>query len=222
MHMNKNKIQACCLRSAAAIAVAIVITISAASAQDRQVIFTPETDIRLGYESWSIFLVCNQQWLVPDDYEQLENLYYQFETFGASIGPNHLAVWFWKQELPKWRSPELVKDVDVGRSAKYCRAFNLRQREGPHVLVTTAYPDLDNPPEPELVISLANSSSQEIAEFLNDLSDKLIFDGLETKSADYWAAWFDAARNSITRLGENVKVVMKTPWFDIEVKGSGS
>ena len=69
---------------------------------------------------------------------------------------------------------------------------------------------------------MTDKSAKEIAGFLSDLSDRLVIDGLEPDSDDFWAAWFDATRSSITRLGEKVKVVIKTPAFDIEIKGGES
>ena len=50
-----------------------------------------------GYRSWSLFLVCDAAWLAPEKAGDLDALYQAFLRFGANIGPENVAVWFWKQ-----------------------------------------------------------------------------------------------------------------------------
>src|SRR6266850_2591568 len=72
------------------------------------------TDIPRGnYKTWSLFLVCNPRWLASDKTHELYDLYSQFESFGDSIGPDNLAVWFWKRKVSV--KSDLAANVDVTR-----------------------------------------------------------------------------------------------------------
>jgi hypothetical protein len=102
---------------------------------------------RGSYRTWSLFLVCNSEWLLPASNQRLKDLYDQFQAFGTAIGPDHLAVWFWKGK-PNPSSPRLAADLDVDRSTQFCRAYNLPNSHSPYVLVTSLYPDPANPQVP--------------------------------------------------------------------------
>ncbi len=73
---------------------------------------------RGSYRTWSLFLVCNSEWLLPASNQRLKDLYDQFQAFGTAIGPDHLAVWFWKGK-PNPSSPRLAADLDVDRSTQF-------------------------------------------------------------------------------------------------------
>ena len=51
---------------------------------------------REGFKTWSLFLVTNQDWLVPVNASRLQELYDRSQAFGRTIGADHAAVWFWK------------------------------------------------------------------------------------------------------------------------------
>src|SRR5262249_40858281 len=58
----------------------------------------PEREVpvaKMGFKTWSIFLITNQQWLLRETSGRLERLYENFTIFGNAIGPENLAVWFW-------------------------------------------------------------------------------------------------------------------------------
>lgn len=158
--------------------------------------------VKLGFQSWSLFLVCNPTWLLTENRERLWNLYHKFDAFGRAIGPENLAVWFWKSRpqrlVPgarRGRSPPtllslfpdqdtsvantaLADYVDVDRSSQYCAKFKLLPSESPHVLVTTMYPDLGARAGDYVVLRLSNASSSDITTFLSKLSDQLVVEGL--------------------------------------------
>jgi hypothetical protein len=120
--------------------------------------------------------------------------------------------------------------LDVERSTRFCRALNLAPSHGPHVLVTSEYPDeqpdTENPqihiPPNYSVIELAGKSPEQISKFLADLSDKVVLGGLKTKTPDskeYWSAWFEAARASLKGVSDRVKVTVNTSFLKVEVSG---
>src|SRR2546430_17349485 len=49
------------------------------------------------FKTYSLFLVCNPQWLDPEKSQRLYELHKQFENFGRTIGDGNSAVWFWEQ-----------------------------------------------------------------------------------------------------------------------------
>src|SRR5947207_2398782 len=83
---------------------------------------SPTAQIPRGtYKTWSLFLICNPDWVAPDKSTDLANLYRRFKSFGDAIGRDNLAVWFWKRAVPV-SDPRLAENVDVARSAEFCRA----------------------------------------------------------------------------------------------------
>ena len=61
------------------------------------------------YKSWSLFLVCSQSWISNTE-ENLDDLFRNYMTFGKSIGPENLAIWFWRWEsIPE--TEDLLKKV---------------------------------------------------------------------------------------------------------------
>ena len=57
----------------------------------RKVLVTSEDEIpKDPRKSWSLFLVCNPSWLLPENSARLQNLRQQFDAFGEAIGPDHL------------------------------------------------------------------------------------------------------------------------------------
>jgi hypothetical protein len=178
---------------------------------------------RESYKTWSLFLVCNPEWLLPASNERLKNLYDQFQAFGTAIGPDHLAVWFWKGK-PNPSSPRLAADLDVDRSTRFCRAYNLPPSHSPYVLVTSVYPDPDNPQvPPNLLIEFGGRNPELISKNLAELSDQLVLKGLKTKTPDskeYWATWFEAARASLKDVSDRVTVTINTSFLKVEVSGN--
>jgi hypothetical protein len=201
----------------------LLIPSSPLQAQAIQEVVTPETEIAQGYETWSLFLICNPSWARPDAYEQLENMWQAFTGFGRAIGDNHLAVWFWRRQ-PRWGSAELVEDVDVERATRYCDLYDLRPSRSPHVLVTTSYPTLEGRVEEFGTVELAGGDPQEIEQFLISLADALYADDIASLvpgSESFWFRLFQAIRAPIRRLGEDVSVSIHSGPLQLQWSGGG-
>ena len=84
---------------------------------------------RANFRTWSLFLVCNPEWLTPEKSQDLFHLYREFSSFGRTIGDDNLAVWFWKSK-ERSDNPNLAENVDVERSVRYCKALGLKPSEG--------------------------------------------------------------------------------------------
>jgi hypothetical protein len=137
--------------------------------------------IPTGFKTYSLFLVCNPQWLDPDRNAGLYNLYQQFLSFGRAIGNEHAAVWFWTSTSFTRSDAALAKIVDVERSAKFCQAWKLTPSEGPHLVITSTYPDesklSSGPPPDTAVYKLGDMSPPDITKLLTSLTDQLIASG---------------------------------------------
>lgn len=48
----------------------------------------------VSYETWSLFLICHQKWVLAENRDDLDALHDRFLIFGEAIGSKHLAVWF--------------------------------------------------------------------------------------------------------------------------------
>lgn len=110
-------------RSTLRVAVVLVTLFAAADAhaQAFAVVKGKEPIPREAYKTWSIFLVTNQQWLIPENARELQQLYERSQAFGRVIGRDHLAVWFWKEDAPL-QSPALAENVDVERASRIVRS----------------------------------------------------------------------------------------------------
>ncbi len=81
----------------------------------------PTAEIPRDYGSWSLFLICNPAWIDQNGDDGIRTLFRQYKTFGDSIGPKNLAIWFWKEPA---QEPS-AKLTDVSRSSKYCGRYKL-------------------------------------------------------------------------------------------------
>jgi hypothetical protein len=149
-----------------------------AYAQAQAKVAPPEAIPRNDYKTWSLFLVCNPAWLGPEKAPDLYSLYQQFEAFGRAIGDDHLAVWFWKSRIAE-NDPKIADKVDVERSVRFCRTFNLQPSSSPYVLVTTSYPDESHLaiPKDYALFELAKMNSTDISKLLTKLTDELVLKG---------------------------------------------
>ena len=146
------------------------------------------------YKTWSLFLVCNREWLSPEKSEDLFDLYEQFQSFGKAIGQDHLAVWFWKSKKHTHQGDRGIADnIDVVRSVNFCKSFHLKPSEGPHILIVSTYPDptkgAANATGHKAVYALGSMEPKEITKLLDKLTDQLVMQGnvpaqpLQDKSA---------------------------------------
>lgn len=171
--------------------------------QDRAEVPATGTIPKAGYKTWSLFLVCNPEWLVPPKASNLGDLYSQFDAFGRSIGDDNLAVWFWKAE----KGPKLAQNVDVERSIRFCKLFHLKPSSSPDLVVTSSYPDEANPPKDFAVFELGNMSSSDLTKLLENLTDQLVLQGKvaaespNNQAPALWVRLLDAAQRAIGSFG---------------------
>lgn len=158
------------------------------------------------YKTWSLFLVCNPEWLAPEKSSDLYELYQKFLRFGRAIGNDHVAVWFWKTSR-RVEDPNLAANVDVEWAVRLCQALQLRPSLGPHVLVTNSYPNESLPPKDYAVFELGKMSPTEISQLLGKLTDELILTGRvgnEAASEGEGALWIrllEVAQRAIGSFG---------------------
>lgn len=197
--------------------------------QVAEVLYTSDAPIPADYESWSLFLVCNPQWALPQSQEQLWDLYAQFLAFGGVIGPSHAAVWFWTRE--DLSDPHTA--LDAVRSSAFCSRLELSPTQGPYVVVTTeypgegrvsAYPDTFNRPENFYVFELNGLEASEITEVLSRLADQVVAQKIretEPGSEDFWGKWqkaFEAVQGHLSDLSRRVRVSIQTSFFSVEIE----
>ena len=189
---------------------------------------------RDSFKSWSLFLICNQDWVSPERSADLSNLYWRFKAFGDAIGKDNLAVWFWKQKLPS-NDPKLALNVDVPKSIEYCSALGLTPSEGPHLVVTTAYPDLAAFPKERAVYELGSLPPAALAKLLGSLTNQLVAQNkVEAILADaaksaspavavaapsLWMRLLESARQTIVGFGCAVKLGISAGPLSAELRG---
>jgi len=165
----------------ALVALTLTCVIRSANPQDAAELVTMKQPIPKGYKTYSLFLVCNPQWLDPSKSTGLFQLYQQFQNFGRAIGDDHVAIWFWKSNSYERKDAALAQIVDVERSVRFCRAWKLIPSEGPHLVITSTYPDeahlSSGLPLDSAVYKLGDMSPPNISKLLATLTDQLIATG---------------------------------------------
>ena len=180
----------------------------------------PTVEIPQDYDSWSLFLICNPAWVLENGDSGIEALFRAYKVFGEVIGPNNLAIWFWKSpaEVPT------VENSDLGRMSQYCEKYELTPSETPQVVTTTVYPDLD-----ELgnrVVANLNGSAENSANALSDLADQLLLTGLNQSGLDEnerWRRIADAtfsALSSVACYFNKVSISINTSILNVELAHS--
>lgn len=201
----------------------LAVSVTGLRGQAFQEVITPDREIDDGYETWSLFLICNPAWASPDAYERLESMWRAFVGFGRAIGDDHLAVWFWRRP-PRWGTEDLVDDVDVERATRWCDLYDLRPSESPHVLVTTTYPTLDERVEEYGTVELAGAEPAQITDFMVELAD-VLYEGdlasLDPQTESFWFRLFEAIRSPIRSLGEDVAVTIQSGPLKLQWSGGG-
>jgi len=150
------------------------------------------------YTSWSIFLVCNPEWVKPQSTQKLEQLHKQFLAFGEAIGPYHAAVWLAKSDADDGSSP---KSIDIARATRFCQNLKLPPSEGPYLLFSTRYPGQAITGRPatfasdfgnHFILSLNRISADDTTRLLKAVADQLVggdLNGLDTQSKEYLEVW---------------------------------
>jgi hypothetical protein len=160
------------------------LTVPSEVSAQAQLELIPTAEIPHSYKSWSLFLVCNPAWIIQNGDKGIGELFFRYRAFGHAIGPNNLAIWFWKAraEIPT------AGNTDIGRSGVYCKRYKLPPSESPHVLVTTKHPDEKNPGD-RLVVSLNGLDAHDSALALDKLADQLVGMGLNRSGLDAPGRW---------------------------------
>lgn len=196
------------------------------------------------FNSWSLFLVTNPDWLRSNSADRVNELYDNYKAFGAAIGPDHLAVWFWKNESIS--DDVYGNEIDVGRASAIIARINeglptekrLIPSKGPFVYVTTTYPGraiqkedpngFPNGIEDGYILQLGCLSAQEISAALNNLTDQLVRDGVPKEivaSEQYWRAWQSSLKTVGKKIGAIIKgitLVFKTPFGEMIFSGDNA
>jgi hypothetical protein len=166
-----------------------------------------------GYKTYSLFLICNLEWLEQrqgdKNSSQLYQLYQQFDNFGRTIGSDNVAVWLWTSAGNTPRTKASAEDVDVERSIRFCQAWHLKPSAGPHVVVTSTYPDESKLsaglPRDSAVFELGNMESKEISKLLAKLTDELVEKGHVQSAPEApearWVRLLGAVQQTINKFG---------------------
>jgi hypothetical protein len=182
----------------------------------------PTVEIPRDYESWSLFLICNPAWVLQNGDQGIEELFRAYKVFGEVIGPDNLAVWFWKE--PAWTPT--VGNSDLARMSEYCKKFELKASETPQVVATTVYPDLEEPLGDRVVANL-NGSAENSAQVLTDLADQLLSTGLDQSGLDQSERWRRinaaafSAMSSVACYFNKVSISIRTAVLNVDLAHTG-
>jgi hypothetical protein len=177
----------------------------------------PEEEVPLNYTTATVFLICNQSWLLAENEQNLVTLYAYYEAFGRALGPDHVAVWFWNND-PDF-GDGLADDIDIDRSVRMCQELGLTPSRGPHVIVATRW-DRDH-----LMLELNGLGSQQIQKLLESLADQILLQRLDQEalqSEAYWRTWETSFRSVASGIGDWIKKVtlsIDTKFFKVEIEG---
>ena len=194
---------------------------------------------RDSYKTWTLFLICNPDWVSPERSADLTNLFHRFQSFGDAIGRENLAVWFWKKDT-SLNDPQLAGNVDVARSAEFCRVLKRPPSQGPYIVVTTEYPDLQAFPTDRAVFELGGVPAAEVARLLTVMTDQLLLQGkvdaalaaarvgtdpaeptaaaTEPPTSGLWMRLLEGTRRSLVGFGCMVKLQIATSLFSAELR----
>jgi len=151
---------------------------SSSNAQTTAILDGPGVPVRPGFKTYSLFLMCNPDWLLNDSDANVASLFSDFKVFGAAIGDDNLAVWFWKHPGVGVYSPATASAIDFPRSINFCKKWQLAPSKGPYLVITSQYPDErhlgDLLPQDSAVFALGAAKREDIDKLLVSLSDQLL------------------------------------------------
>lgn len=171
--------------------------VSEVQAQARIEIVPGGSPIPEGYETYTLFLLPDEEWISNEKNAELRNLFGDYVEFGDAIGQRNLAIWFWKTETK----------VDISLSRKYCDKFDLPYK-GPYIVTSSKHPDSMVALSDYDVLDLNGISSTRITEILKILGNSI---------ASGTLVWKDALNTSpiaFFRFRYPVKAAMKEPITD--------
>ena len=193
-------------------------------------LFTPDKKVpQARFQSWSLFLICNPLWLLPESNQRLDSLYARFKAFGGAIGPRHVAVWFWSRQPDHG---DLRSSVDVTRSSAFCQQLGLLPSGSPYVVVTTDYPGAaltaDYPRSfatltNRYVLSLGDMTAAQSAQLLAAVADQITSQQIpqaDPLSESFWRKWqraFEAVRSNMVGIASDIRISFATSFFKVEM-----
>jgi hypothetical protein len=197
----------------------ILVTPAKIHAQAARNVLTTEA-IPNGAQSYSLFLVCNPRWILANGDQGIAKLFHSYEVFGATIGPNNLALWFSKTR----GQTATTENTDIDRMSGYCERFGLFPSATPQVVTTTRHPDA--PDIGGKVVANLNGDAEDSARALTDLTDELLKTGLSQRSLDEseWGRRIGSAASTVLASTacylNKVSISIKTGVFNAEIAHS--
>lgn len=211
------------------ITIIVLLLPGTAFAQEAISLESRNRPIPKGYQTYSIFLISNPDWLLPESEEKLVKLYDRFKAFGDAIGRDHLAVWFFVDQS----HGDLRFNTDVMRSSAFCSKLKLPPSKSPYVVVTDEYPGaglLEDYPNTfnELknysILELNTATASEITSLLANLADQLLINGLpdtNPKTENFWRTFqksYETARGKIISFSKGISLTINTAFFKIKIQ----
>ena len=178
------------------------------------------------YKSWSLFLVCNPEWLVTEEaaQENMRALHEAFSSFGKIIGSANLAVWFTKPAISS--SQANYETYDADEAGDYCASYGLSANESPYIVVTTAYPTKTGARGNYSAISLNRLDNANRLRLLGTISDRIRMSDFRAEQFDsdrYWRRWaqvLDESARAMGRLVEAIKFTVDARAVKVEFDGT--
>ena len=209
----------------------LVITPSATVAEQRVgAVLSEEQDIPTGYNSWSVFLVCNPGWLLDNNHSKLIDLYREFVAFGTVIGPKNAAIWFSKANGKAADSANnaesFAEHYDASRAAQFCEKYHVLPSRSPYIIVTTERPNLKDSLGDYYKMSLGGADAETTLHLLQSLADQIVSENLDQEDLDsetYWRKWEQIGRDFLSNSGNvlnRLSISIDTHFFKIELTPS--
>ncbi len=210
------------------ITILLALIPSIAFAQEAVSLESRNRPIPKGYQTYSLFLISNPDWLLPESEEKLSKLYDRFKAFGDSIGRDHLAVWFFVDQT----HGDLRFNTDVMRSSAFCSKLKLPPSKSPYVVITDEYPGAGllkdypntfNELKNYSILELNTATASEITSLLTNLADQLLINGLpdtNPKTENFWRTFqksYETARDKIVSFSKGISLTINTSFFKIQI-----
>jgi hypothetical protein len=178
------------------------------------------------YKTFSLFLICNPEWILPSKEAQLRNFFDQFKAYGRALGKEHIAVWYWQPSAP-YKSNSVVDHIDYDVHAQMCSRLGLLPSEGPHIIVTDEVPTPLMPRGKILIRqSFSNRRPEEIARIIAKLTDVLRSNHIKqvepwsARFLEIWRLCFVNIREAIGDLRDSVTLTIDSGPVEVEIEGT--
>ena len=173
------------------------------------------------YKSWSLFLVCNPEWVNNIRSNEIPYLRKNFMSFATAIGQHNLAVWFRSNET---NVGEI--NIDFDACATLCEAYHLDPAKSPHILVTTKHPKeilAQDGTVSYTAISLANLNTNQTLKLLKGITYDVQKQRISQRDVDseiYWRSWLSTMDDLTSTIGNIInQVTIKSPYFEVSFQG---